>query len=307
MRQFIIMLIVSLSLYANNITSNQVYTQTMRIADEIHFLLKSYGIKHDHNKAIKDLKSGTTLKPRNVWQKTYEIMIKINILRVSYGLPMIEPVNIAPSLSMNHDLVYEQVQRILTEIEIFKFRVGIKSKEFKIKKYTNKTISDVYYLLNNISIALDELNKTEFTPSYVFGESIRVYDDLSMILQHLNIKDNTIPSIRNDQATPSDTFTVAMIILNKISIIQSSVGISSVDFSFFRKANPNPSDVFTMVQMIISELQTIKSFIGLDTQITPAATQYLNKTPSDVDQLINWNLRKLELIDALSIRGENTK
>ena len=51
--------------------------------------------------------------------------------------------------------------------------------------------------------------------------------------------------------------------------------------------------------MIIAELQVIKAYIGLNDYITPAAAKYNSKTPVEVDQLMNWNLRKLSLIDSL--------
>ena len=79
------------------------------------------------------------------------------------------------------------VKRMLTEIKIFKHRLGIKSKTFKQQKFKGKTPLDVFNGLNHISVSLDELNKVGFTPSYVFGENMRVYDDLTNILQHLNI------------------------------------------------------------------------------------------------------------------------
>jgi len=303
MKQFFIIFILSSGLYANIITPNEVYAQAMRIENEMHILHKHYGVNHNHDEFIKKVKVRTNLQPRNVWQKTYEIMIKINILRVTYGLPIFEPVNLAPVLALNPDLVYEQTQRILTELKIFKFRIGIKESNYKVKKYTNKTSLDVYNILNNISNSLDVLNKSEFTPSYVFGESMRVYDDLSILLRYLNIKDTTIPSIRKKSATSHDTFNIAMQALSKVSLIQSSVGIEPVNFSGFLKQNPNSSDVFTMVQMIIAELQTIKAFIGLDDSITPAARRYENKTPADVHQLMGWNLRKIQQIQTLSAIG----
>lgn len=51
-----------------------------------------------------------------------------------------------------------------------------------------------------------------------------------------------------------------------------------------------------MTQMIIAELQTLKAYVGLKNYITPAASVYVNKKPADVDQLMNWNLRKIALI-----------
>lgn len=297
MRHAILIFLLTFGLYAKTITPSEVYAQARLIFDETHFLLKYYDIKHDHGGIISRTAIKTQLKPRNVWQITYEIAIKINILRTAHKLPTIEPVNVAPVLNLNPDLVYEQTQRILTEIKIFKHRMGIKNIKQKAKKYINKTSVDVFNLLREISASFDELNKAGFTPSYVFGETMRVYDDLTRILAHLKIKDNTIPTFRNDKATPNDAFKVSMNILAKIKKIQFSMGIEGVDFSVFKQDKITPSDVFTMNQMIIAELQTIKAYIGLKDYITPAATTYAGKTPVDVEQLMSWNLRKISLIN----------
>jgi len=297
MRQIFILLLLTFSLSAKSITPNEVYAQAKLISEEMHFLLDYYDINHDHDGIVKRTTIRTPLKPRNVWQLTYEIAIKINMLRANHKLPVIKPINMEPVLELNPDLVYEQTQRILAEIKIFKYRMGIKSKSFKLKTYKNKTPLDVFNTLSRISASFDELNQAGFTPSYVFAETMRVYDDLTTVLAHLKIKDETIPSERNDKATPSDTFNVAIKILEKIKRIQNSIGIDTVDFSVFNKENPTPSDVFTMTQMIIAELQTIKAYIGLKNYITPAASVYSNKKPADVDQLMNWSLRKISLID----------
>jgi hypothetical protein len=299
MKIFLILLLLQFSLYAKIITPSDVYAQTVVIEKEVLALLKYRKIKYSYKDFLKQTDIKTNIKPRNVWQKTYEIMIKINILRLHYNLPVIEPINLAPVLTFNPELVYEQTQRILTELNIIKLIADVKIKTAKVKHYKNKSPQHVYRLLSIVSNALDKLNGSTFTASYVFGENIRINDDLSTILHHLNIKDNTIPSIKNKDATPMHTFTTSMKTLYKISQIQQEVGIQSVDFAVFSKHNPTPSDVFTMTEMIISELQTIKAFIGLTTYITPAATQYSGKTQAEVDQLMQWNLRKINLITTL--------
>jgi len=299
MKVFLILLLLQFSLYAVKITPNEVYAQTEIIEKKVLILLKHRKIKYNYKEFLKQTNIKTNIKPRNVWQKTYEIMLKINILRLNYNLPIVEPINLAPVLTLNPELVYEQALRILTELSILNLRIGANIKNIKAKHYKNKNPQHVYRLLSIISNALDKLNGSTFTASYVFGENIRVNEDLSTILHHLNIKDNTIPSIKNKNATPMNTFTTSMKTLYKISQIQQEVGIQSVDFSVFSKYNPTPSDVLTMTEMIIAELQTIKAFIGLTTYITPAATQYKGKTPAEVDQLMQWNLRKLNLITTL--------
>ena len=293
-----IILIGSTLLQAKQITPNEVYTQVKLIQDELHHLIKYYGIKHDHKAIMNRKMVRTPLKPRNVWQKTYEIMIKINILRQEHDLPIIEPVNMPPVSNLNPDLVYEQTQRILTEFSIFKTRMQIPTIKHNLKQFNHKTPLDVFNALSGISLAMDELNKNKVTPSYVFGENMRVYDDISLILAALKIEDQTIPAKKNLNSTPNDTANTGLKILEKIKQLQVLSGIAFVDFSDFRKKNQTPSDVFSITQMIIAELQTIKAYLNIP-NITPAASQYHLKTPVEVDQLMSWNLRKLELIDSL--------
>lgn len=273
----------------------------MLVSDNVHHLLKHFNIKHDHDGIIKRIQIDTKLKPRNVWQKSYEIMIKLNMFRNQYNLLTIQPVNMAPVLNLNLDLVYEQTQRILTEFRIFSTRLGIQHPPYKLKAFKGKTPLDVYIGLSHISASLDELNKGGVTPSYVFGENMRVYDDLGLILDYYNIDDNTIPAKKNLDATPTDTFNTGLKILGKIKQLQISAGIDFVDFQGFKQEIQTPSDVFSITQMILAELQTIKAYAKIE-MITPASSRYKTKTPSEVDQLMSWNLRKLELLKALDRR-----
>ena len=290
-------------LFAKQITPSEVFGQVMLISDEVHNLIAYYGIDHDHEAIQKATHVKTNLKPRNVWQKTYEIMIKINLLRANHKLPIMEPVNMVPVLNLNPDLVYEQTQRILTELKIFELRMGIKSANTKLKVFKGKTPMDVFNGLSAISAAIDEINKGGVTPSYVFGENMRVLDDITNILDKLGIEDKTIPAQKNTNATPTNTFNTGILSLEKMKQLQIASGIDFVDFNAFKKLKQTPSEVFSITQMIIAELQTIKAYLAIK-EITPPANQYKTKTPIEVDQLMSWNLRKLNLIKTLSIKGK---
>lgn len=297
-KKICIAILLLVSLEAKEITPNDVYAQVMLIRDDVHSLLKYYGIKHDDKGIEKASIENILLKPRDVWQKTYEIMIKINILRKEHGLPVIEPVNMAPVEHLNPDLVYEQTQRILTELKIFETRLSIPQSKYNLKKVHHKTPSDVFNALNDISAMMDILNKNRVTPSFVFGANMRVYDDIGLILDALGIEDNTIPTQKDIDSTPNDTADTGLKILQKIAQLQVLSGIDTVDFNALRKPKQTPSDVFSITQMILAELQTIKAYLGITT-ITPTASAYKTKTPAEVDQLMSWNLRKLELINSL--------
>lgn len=304
MRLLLLLFIVT-GLYAKTreITPSDVYAQVDLIKREVYYLLDYYKIPYDKSKIDKEANSILTkMKPRNVWQKSYEVLIKINFLRSTHKLPIIEPVNMMPVLHLNPDLVYEQTQRIQTELHIFAIRKNISLPKFKIKAFTKKVPSDVFRGFTAISLAFDILNKKALTPSHVFGENMRIFDDITLILTALNIEDKTIPSKKNKKATPHDTFIIAQKTLEKIKQLQILAGIDYVDFSTYKKNSPTPSDVFSLSEMIIAELQTLKAYLGITT-ITPPAHRYKDKTPAEVDQLMHWNLRKLELIDTLIKKG----
>ena len=298
MKTLLLMMLFAYNLLAGTITPNEVYSQVMLINKEVHSLLEHYGIKHSDKEQSKIV---VNLKPRDVWQKTYEIAVKINILRASYNLPIIEPVNMAPVLHLNPDLVYEQTQRILTELKIFETREGIHIVHTKAQKFSDKVPLDVFVGLTQVSLALDALNGAKFTPSYVFGEQMRVHDDITTILDELNIEDNTIPDKKNREDMPKDVYAKSLKVLDKIKQLQIGAGINFVDFSTFKKEGMRitPNEVYTMTEMIIAELQTLKAYLGIKS-ITPPASIYRTKTPAEASQLVGWNLRKLKLIHSLS-------
>ncbi|WP_324170561.1 hypothetical protein [Sulfurimonas sp.] len=301
MKYIVLILFLMLGLSAKTITPNDSYAQSMLIQEHMHFLLKHYGVKHDHKGILKKNTFSTKLRPRNIWQKSYEILVKINILRTLNNLSRIEPVGMEPVEQLNPDVVYGQTQRVLTEIKIFEVRMFIEVPDFKLKSYTHKNMLDVYNSFSQISAAFDELNRFELSPSYIFAETMRIYDDLTIILAHLNIKDETIPTVRLEKTKHTDSIVVSMKILEKLQKLQRSVGIKIIDFRAFKK-DSSSSDVYTITGMIIAEIQPIKAYIGLISSVTPPALSYSKKVPADIEQLMGWNLRKLLLIKTLDRR-----
>lgn len=296
---FIILIFISFS-NANIITPSDVYSEAMQIQKELKLIKKHFNI----DKKVSLEKINTKLYPRHAWQKSYEILLKINILRTSNNMPINEPSNLEPVLNLDPILTYEQIQRIITEIRIFKVRVNIPTQITSKKIYTNKTPLDVYNLLDNISHELDIINKNKFSPSNVFGETIRIYKDLETILNYLNIENNTIPTTKKINAKPIDSFNTSLKILEKLQYIQSIARIDTINAYVFKKEIITPSEVFSLNQIIIAELQTIKAYLGLNNYITPAAKQYTNKTPSDVEQMLGWCLREISLIKSLIPKEE---
>ena len=300
MKKLLVLLFLTLSISAKEITPNDVYSLGTLIQDHVHFLLKHYKINHDHKAVMQRNKIlHTQFKPRNTWLKTYEILVKINLFRQDHGLLRIEPVGVAMGLDFNPDSVYEMNHRILTELIIIEKREGLIAPQFKRKTFQNKKPLDNYNLYVDISKAFDELNKRELTPDYVYAESMRIFDDITVLLHYLNIDDSTTPETILASATPKDAINVAFKLIRRIQSLQSDVRINTVDFSELNKKGPNPSDVFVATGIVIAELQTLKAYVGLKYSVTPPAHIYKNREPRHVEQLLRWNLKRINLIETL--------
>ena len=277
-------------------TPSDVYTEALKIEQEIEII-------RQHLKAPKTRipeRLDVQLKPRNAWQKTYEIFVKINILREKNGLPRIEETNLAPVKSMDPGLVHEQVKRILTELDIFKTRVEIRKQIKAVAQQHDKTPSDVYHLLDTISSQLDSINGKSFTPSFVFAQNMRILDDLNTIIAKLNINDRVEPPSRINDATPTGSFKIALEVMVEVQRLQTMAGIETIEYSALKKTNITAGDMFTVTGMIISGLQPIKAYLTLNHQVTPPATIYKDKRPADVSQTLGWALRKIKLIRNLN-------
>jgi len=276
-------------------TPSDVYTEALKIEREIEIIRKHFNAPKI--KAPRQLNA--QLKPRNSWQKTYEIFVKINILRQKNHLPRIEETGLEPVKNLDPGLVHEQVRRILAELDIFMTRIGISKRTKAVSQQHNKTPSDVYHLLDTISVQLDSINGKSFTPSFVFAQNMRILEDLNSIIAKLNIHDRTGPPNRIGNATSSTVFDLSLEVMVEIQRLQSMAGIESIDHSHFKKARITPGDVFTMTGVIISGLQPIKAYLKLDKSVTPPASYYTGKQPADALQTLGWALRKIKQIRSL--------
>ncbi|MBF0625407.1 MAG: hypothetical protein HQL82_11455 [Magnetococcales bacterium] len=279
---------------------SQVFTQIQRIEWEV-LLLYAHGNRKPEMIAPVPVKA--ELRPRHVWQKTYLILIKLNILRAKHGLPRILPNGLEPVLKLDPALVLEQTQRILTELTILKGRLGITRSIEEPPAARGKRPIDNYNQLHAISLHLDALIGEDIDPSHVFGESMRLFEDASTLLDRLHLPDTAFPPARLADATSHDAQAAAMAVLGEIQRIQADLGLQRTDFSpFLAIPNPRPADIFNLVGLALADLQTVKAALGVE-QITPPHRMTRGKTQAHVQQLLGWVARKLSLIQTLRQGG----
>ncbi|ABK44612.1 hypothetical protein Mmc1_2111 [Magnetococcus marinus MC-1] len=284
--------------YTNHkISPSEVYTQAVQIEKELAILSKYFIIPGKPELFEPFI---ANLQPRHVWQKSYFILVKLNLLRSKHGLPTIPPSAIQPVQQLDPVLVYEQTQRILTEIAIIKKRLGVDEKVSPAKAEVGKQPTDVFNKLHQISLAIDKLNHAPISPSSVFAEAMRVYEDVNTLISHLQLDNTTFPPAKLENITPMDSMDATFGLIKEIQRLQRDMVIPRTDFTSFKNQRTiEPADVFNMVGMCLAELQTIKAALDLSTEVTPQAKFYTNKKPADVHQLIRWITRKLQQIQTV--------
>lgn len=282
-------------LHARDITPSVVYSQVDLISRDISLIKEHFNITDSVTQRI----IKTNLKPRHVWQITYEVLVKINILRSKLQLPVIAVNSLEPVKNIPPALVYEQTQRILTELRIIRERLGIDRDVGAPILFKDKSPVDVFNSLNRISQELDIINGKSFTASHVFAQAIRILEDVNAIIDKLNVEDTTIPPGKREKTTPAHSFKTAFRLLREIQRLQMLAAIERTDFDHMRSDNVTPGDVFGLAEMILAELQTIKAYLGLKHAITPPALYYEEKKPEDVQQILGWTLRRVRLIKQL--------
>ena len=278
-----------------DITPSDVFEKTLEISREVELIRKYF----NSPKSVAPERLGVFMRPRNTWLKSYEILVKINILRANNQLPRVAEVALQPLQNFDSGLVYEQMIRVLAELNIVKDRIGIRGQPHPVKQQAGKTVSDNYHLLEAISIQLDSIIGKSFSPSFVFAQNMRILEEINTLLAELNIRERTGPPNRIENTVPKDVFNIALQMLDEVKRLQRIAGIESIDLSAIQKENIAPKDVFRLTGLILSELQPIKAYLRIS-KVTPPANIYHGKRPADAGQLMGWALRKIKKIRALN-------
>lgn len=300
MRLFSFILILNFlttSTQALEVDKNIVYQELYRVYQEVLLIKKHFNI--DEENSARSFK--IVLYPRHNWQKSYEVLVKINIFREKHRLPFVAVSSREPRTDLSAKIMYEQALRLMTEVKILKTYFDISTEIEDVPTFTGKTHTDHFNILTKISAEWDLINSTKFSPSFVFAEAIRISEDINFILAGLEIPHDTLPPPKNTQGiAPKDAFLMTEKIMHLIEKIERSLNIPTIDYPIFRPAGEiTPSHVFAMTGIILAELQIIKATLNLKYSLTPQAKHYFGMRPADVQQVMGWCLRKLQLIDSL--------
>jgi hypothetical protein len=278
------------------ITPSEVYQQALIIEQETELVKHHFHITESADPVKETV---ADLKPRHVWQKGYMLQMKMGAFRRKYNLGSFTPVVIEPLKVLSPNYTWAQTQRTLSEIRIMRKLLGINGVIGAAPQIENKRPVDVYNKLNQLEAEWDMLANITTDSSLTFAQVMRLNEDLNEIFLKLNLFDTAVPPAKKINATPVDSLEKTFAVLEQIQRLQKLARLESIDLSDFRTTeNAKPANVFNMVCFLIGEIQLIKAELGIAT-FTPAAAEYKNKKPADVQQILGYIESKLALIQHL--------
>ncbi len=241
------------------------------------------------------------LQPKHVYQKALECLKKINNIRKNQNMGEIA----VPQYPLRHitpNEVYDIVIRLDADLNIVLSKQGFKEEIYPLVKdkkiYTDKTPSDVYQKISNVSYLLDSITDAEqFSPDDVFPEIQNIFDEINIITNALNIEiDKGISTKLRKDIKPADVYNLSLEVHNLVKRMQQHAGMQNIgQISIPVSGEIIPSNVFDQIRLIQAELISLKVYLGISkkAKIFPRSK---NKTPADGYQVLEQTRNNLQKI-----------
>lgn len=295
LRWGLIFFLLLLSISANAVviaekTPLDVYIQVQLLSQDVHALRNKNHIRTPWPTVAPE--QGRV--PRHVFQKTLEILDKINRYRinVAYTGPITVPRY--PGWDITHNEVYSVVLRLRQELAL----LVTENDEHLLKNMLLSndkeiTSNEVYAALSEISIALDEtLGIRGITPSEVYIRSEQVLQ-LAIFLrnsQHLSM-DVKRPDLPNGRL-PNHALQYVNHLLMQINKAEINLWMKPIEVPVLPQRVILPGDVYDAMGLALAELQRIQFRLGLERSFATSAIEQ-NKTPDDVIQNVEFAIQLL--------------
>ena len=284
----VMFLLVSVSAFAQVKTPSDVYSESIVLKKIVMELRRQNGV----NPKLPAVAVQKDKLPRHVLQKTLEILTKVNKYREIHGyggitVPPVPPRDITPQD------VYNNVERLKEEVSfLLKDPQILKSKRFKLKKYSNKIPSDVYRELWSVSLGFDKLLGQGFTPTDVYIQTQQIVKRIKF-LRSTQRENNyvEIPKLKENQH-PNHALYQSVALIKKLSSLQRKLWMKPVPIPKIKQKVISPTEVYDSLQTVNAELNRISRRLGVERSFVEEPVKE-EKTPADVVQNLEYAIALL--------------
>ncbi len=271
---------------------SDVYSQSVVLERIVITLRKENGI----NEKLPFVALQKAKRPRHVLQKTLEVLTKVNKYRElkGYGSITLPPV---PSRDITPEDVYYNVLRLKKEVAfLLKEQSQVKKNLFTLKKYTNKTPSDVYKVLWGISLGFDALIGQGFTPTDVYALSEQILKRVKFLRKLQCINSSVVVPEKKENLHPNHALYTSLELLKKIHTIEKKLWMPPVPIVAAKEKVISPTEVYDSLQTVNAELNRISWRLGVERHFENIEPDE-EKTPSDVVQNLEFAIALLPSFD----------
>jgi len=290
----------------SEITANEVFSQAYQIGEELKIMQRHFGLPEQTWEPLPTI----TMTNGYLYWQSEEILTKIALLRAKFNLPSTAQPGHEPSVTLSTWEIFEQTQRMMTEVKLLKQFLGIVEKPPSPLLFVAKTAQDAYQQLHVLSALLDQLRATPLPLENVFAQAMRLMKDVEVILSALQIVDDNSPPLKRPQTSLREVQPVLLNLLREIERLKRSASLPVVDYAPLMpvmRETLSAEMCFHLIGVTLSELQALKAQLGLRHLPTPPAYVYVQKTPAEIHQILEWCTHKLHLVRALSNAAEPVK
>jgi len=230
--------------------------------------------------------------PRHVLQKTLEILTKVNKYREihNYGEITVPPV---PPRDITPQDVFNNVQRLKVEIAfLLKDKKILSRKKFVLKKYINKTPSDVYRVLWSVSLAFDKLLGQGFTPTDVYLQTQQIVEGIKFLRMTQRENEIVVLPVKKEDQHPNHALYKSIDLIRALSNVQRKLWMKPVPVPKVQHRVISPTEVYDSLQTVNAELNRISRRLGVERSFN-AQTTTTKKTPADVVQNLEYAIALL--------------
>ena len=273
-------------------TPNDVYALSEFILNKVAIIKDKSGIKLRAKKA--PFVYG--LQPIYVYVKGIENIEKVERLKILNGF---HPSQIpdSPNTKITPSEVYELISRLDEEINLL---YNSKKYDYHLlayrdypdkKEYQDKTPSDVYHNLWQLSYELDTILNQQYTPNETFVLASKLKKDVTILARTLIKGKIDVKLKKYDTKSPRDVFYKSLGLMKTLEKIKQRGDVNSVSISIPKSKDITPNSVYNALRIIngtVSELHVHYDIehAGNNNNNNNNNNKITNKTPSDVYSII---------------------
>ena len=268
-------------------TPNDVYALSEFILNKIAAIKDKSGIKLRAKKAPYIY----GLQPIYVYVKGIENIEKIEKLKILNGF---HPSQIpdSPNTKITPSEVYELILRLDEEINLlynskkYNYNLIPYREYFNKKEYQDKTPSDVYHNLWQLSYELDTVLNKQYTPNETYALAVNLKKDVEGLAKVLLNKSVKVKIKIYETKSPRDVFNQSLNLMKELEKIKQRGNINSVSISIPKSKELTPNSVYNALRIITGTVSELYVHYDIDRSNNNNNNKITNKTPSNVYSIV---------------------